>query len=212
MAEWWRQLESDLAAADQAIQREHQAAIAAGKPWPPERRPQSEPEHVPKPESNLRTAQEADVQSGPDDQAARLDELFAQATGAAERLPRKRLTGTPEPSTPLVSSEKPMQSPRPPRRPKPHTRQTSSCQSGCAGAPAIVAIVTLYSRCACCEMSWPVSSLTRRATLSERAGMRDSHPARAMRGRPARGIVAARRGTRASEAISGVVMRPGDTR
>ncbi len=90
MAEWWRQLESDLAAADQAIQREHQAAIAAGKPWPPERRPQSEPEHVPKPESNLRTAQEADVQSGPDDQAARLDELFAQATGAAERFTKEK--------------------------------------------------------------------------------------------------------------------------
>jgi len=37
MVEWRRQLEADIAAVDRAIEREHQAAIAAGKPWPPER-------------------------------------------------------------------------------------------------------------------------------------------------------------------------------
>ena len=37
MAGWWRQLDADLDAMDRAIGREHQAAIAAGKPWPPER-------------------------------------------------------------------------------------------------------------------------------------------------------------------------------
>ena len=44
MVEWWRQLEANLAAVDRAIEREHQAAIAAGEPWPPERNPQPEAE------------------------------------------------------------------------------------------------------------------------------------------------------------------------
>ena len=37
MAGWWRQLDADLDAIDRALGRERQAAIAAGKPWPPER-------------------------------------------------------------------------------------------------------------------------------------------------------------------------------
>jgi hypothetical protein len=36
MAGWWRQFEADLGAMDRAIEREHQAAIAAGQPWPPQ--------------------------------------------------------------------------------------------------------------------------------------------------------------------------------
>ena len=44
MAGWWRQLDADLDAMDRAIGREHQAAIAAGKPWPPERTAQAENE------------------------------------------------------------------------------------------------------------------------------------------------------------------------
>jgi hypothetical protein len=86
MVQWWRQLEADLAAADRAIQREHQAAIAAGKTWPPERHPQLEAEPTPEPDSSPGAGQEADDRSGPDDQAARLDRLLGQAAGAAQRL------------------------------------------------------------------------------------------------------------------------------
>ena len=39
MVEWWRQLEADLAVVDRAIEREHQAAIAAGSPGRPRTRP-----------------------------------------------------------------------------------------------------------------------------------------------------------------------------
>ena len=42
MAGWWRQFEADPDAMDRAIEREHQAAIAAGKPWPPERTAKAE--------------------------------------------------------------------------------------------------------------------------------------------------------------------------
>jgi len=42
MVEWWRQLEADLAAVDRAIEHEHQPAIAAGQPWPPQRAAQAE--------------------------------------------------------------------------------------------------------------------------------------------------------------------------
>ena len=81
--EWWRQFEADLAAVDWALEREQRAALAAGRPWPPGRQPQTEAEPVPKPDSNPGAEQEADGRFGPDDQAARLDRLLAQTTEAA---------------------------------------------------------------------------------------------------------------------------------
>ena len=46
LVEWNRQFEDDLAAVDRAIAREQQAALDAGKPWPPERKtPEPSPEH-----------------------------------------------------------------------------------------------------------------------------------------------------------------------
>jgi hypothetical protein len=83
MLEWWRQLESNLAGVDRAIEREHQAAVAAGKPWPPERTPQPQSEPVREPESSPGPDPEAYGQSGPNDYTARLDELLAQAAEAA---------------------------------------------------------------------------------------------------------------------------------
>ena len=61
---------------------------------------------------------------------------------------RKRLTGKPEPTTPLVSNEKPMPNPSPPRRPKPHTRQKSNCSHAMrAGLPGHVdAVVDRHAR------------------------------------------------------------------
>jgi hypothetical protein len=82
MANWWRQLDTDLAAVDRAIEREHQAAIAAGRPWPP----QHESGPARGPERGPRSGQEADSQPGPDDQTARLDELLTRAAGAAGRF------------------------------------------------------------------------------------------------------------------------------
>jgi len=82
MVEWWHQLEADLAAVDWALDREHQTAIAAGKPWPP----QHESELVRGPESSPRSDPETDGQPGPDDQTAKLDKLLTQATEEAERF------------------------------------------------------------------------------------------------------------------------------
>lgn len=86
MVEWWRQLEAGLAAVDRAIKREHQAAVAAGIAWPPERYPQPEAEPMPEPDSSPGAGQAADGRLGLDDQAARLDRLVGQALGAAQRL------------------------------------------------------------------------------------------------------------------------------
>jgi hypothetical protein len=80
--EWWRQLESDVAAVDRAIEREQQAALAAGKPWPPQR--ESGPVHWP--ERSPGSDPKADGRPGPDDQTARLDRLRAQAAAAAGRF------------------------------------------------------------------------------------------------------------------------------
>ena len=86
MVERWRQLESDLAAVDRAIEREHQAAIAAGEPWPPKRNPQPGAEPTSEPDSSPGAGQEADGQSGPNDQTVRLDRLLGQATEAAQHF------------------------------------------------------------------------------------------------------------------------------
>jgi len=86
MLEWWRRLETDLAAVDRAIEREHQAADTVGTPWPPVRTPQPGPERVPEPESSPGSGPEADGQPGTRDQAARLDEMLGQVTEAAQRL------------------------------------------------------------------------------------------------------------------------------
>jgi conjugative relaxase-like TrwC/TraI family protein len=39
MAEWWNKFEADLDALERGIEREHQTAITAGQPWPPQREP-----------------------------------------------------------------------------------------------------------------------------------------------------------------------------
>jgi flagellar biosynthesis GTPase FlhF len=71
MAGWWQQFEADLAAAERALEREHQAA-AVGRSWPLQRKQESQARAV------------SDLQ--PDDQAARLDGILGRAAEAAERL------------------------------------------------------------------------------------------------------------------------------
>ncbi len=85
MGKWWRQLEADIAAVDRAIEREHQAAIAAGKPWSPQH--ESGPA---RPERSPGSDPEADGQPGPDDQTARLTKLPAHAAEAAGRFTAER--------------------------------------------------------------------------------------------------------------------------
>jgi hypothetical protein len=41
MATWWREFQADADAMDRAIEREHQAAVCSGKPWPPQRQPEA---------------------------------------------------------------------------------------------------------------------------------------------------------------------------
>ena len=41
MAAWWREFQADADAMDRAIEREHQAAVHDGQPWPPERKPEA---------------------------------------------------------------------------------------------------------------------------------------------------------------------------
>ena len=110
MVEWWRQLEADLAAVDRAIEREHQAAIAAGQPWPPQRAAQAETTpaeaaaviarlqrdgYLPEPNLDLEapTSEPAAAntaaltpQRQPGDRPARLDALQARADEAVHRI------------------------------------------------------------------------------------------------------------------------------
>ena len=80
---WWHQFEADLQAVERAIARQHQAAIDAGEPWPPQRAAE------PDPGLTLETSpqdQAAPAQPEQDDRAARLDELLARADQAAQRI------------------------------------------------------------------------------------------------------------------------------
>ena len=71
---WWREFEADIEAVERAIARQHQAAIDAGEPWPPHRAPTPAPLPVPS------------LDHGPDDTAARLDDLLARAAATAQRV------------------------------------------------------------------------------------------------------------------------------
>jgi len=110
VAEWWRQLDTDLAAVGRAIEREHQAAIAAGQPWPPQRTAQAQTTHAeaavviarlqrdgylpePNPDPEAATSEPAAAnaaalapQHEPGDRPARLDAWQARADEAVHRI------------------------------------------------------------------------------------------------------------------------------
>ena len=117
MAAWWREFQADADAMDRAIEREHQAAVNDGQPWPPDRKPEAghqEPDAAapgrepqlaysrpgipgaqtdPEPEaSELATSEPEAAGPGPadDGRAARLDELQARADEAARRIDAQR--------------------------------------------------------------------------------------------------------------------------
>ena len=90
-AGWWREFEADLQAAERAIARQHQAAIDAGEPWPPQRTPEPNPSSAPEPDAGPTSKANPEVEPAPakpeqDDRSARLDELLARADQAARHL------------------------------------------------------------------------------------------------------------------------------
>jgi hypothetical protein len=110
MAGWWRQFEADLGAMDRAIEREHQAAIAAGQPWPPQHTAQvpaacaeaaaviarlqhggylresgPDPE-IPSPGPAAPDSEAPAAQREAGDRSVRLDALQARADQAAHRI------------------------------------------------------------------------------------------------------------------------------
>ena len=117
MATWWREFQADADAMDRAIQREHQAAVNDGQPWPPQRQPEAgyeEPDAAargrePQLAYSLAGIPEAQTVSEPevsepgtsgteaagprpadDGRAARLDELQACVDEAARRIDAQR--------------------------------------------------------------------------------------------------------------------------
>jgi conjugative relaxase-like TrwC/TraI family protein len=82
IGEWWRQLETDLAAVDLAIERERQAAIAAGQPWPPQRTAQAETTHAKAAAVIARLPREGYLLEPNLDPEARTPEPAAANTGA----------------------------------------------------------------------------------------------------------------------------------
>ena len=117
MAAWWREFQADADAMDRAIEREHQAAVYDGQPWPPERKPEAgheEPDTAapgrepqleqprpgipgtqtePEPDASKPGTPEpeaAEPVPADDGRAARLDELQARADEAARRIDAQR--------------------------------------------------------------------------------------------------------------------------
>ena len=113
MAAWWREFQADADAMDRAIERERQAAVYHGQPWPPEakhvgshaaalgRDPQLEQswpgtagtQTDPEPDaSELETPAPEATEAGlaDDGRAARLDHLQARVDEAARRIDAQR--------------------------------------------------------------------------------------------------------------------------
>ena len=113
MASWWREFQAHADAVDRALDREHQAAICEGRPWPPVRKPDAgheepeaaAPEREPQPGQSRPGMPEASTEPEPsatepeipepeaagpvpadDGRTARLDELQARADEAARRI------------------------------------------------------------------------------------------------------------------------------
>lgn len=91
VAGWWRELEADAQVLERAIARQHQAAIDAGAPWPPQRGPGPDSLSAPEPEPGSAPKTSPQDQSVParhaqDDRAPRLDELLARAAQAVQCL------------------------------------------------------------------------------------------------------------------------------
>jgi hypothetical protein len=117
MAPWWPEFQADADAMDRAIEREHQAAVGHGQPWPPERKPEAAREEpdaaapgrepqleqprpgIPGAQTELEpetskpdtprpeTAEPVPADSG---RAARLDELRARTDEATRRIGAQR--------------------------------------------------------------------------------------------------------------------------
>ncbi len=90
-ARWWSQFEADLQAAERAIARRHQAAIDAGEPWPPQRIAEPNPSSAPEPDAGPTPKaspenEPAPTKPGQGNRTARLDQLFARAGQAAQRI------------------------------------------------------------------------------------------------------------------------------
>lgn len=81
--EWLRQFEADMAAVERAIEREHQAAIDAGQPWPPTRRQHTAVGPGTTPETNLAGTEPAAEHDNSD---ARITETITDAAQAAQFL------------------------------------------------------------------------------------------------------------------------------
>jgi hypothetical protein len=117
MVDWWREFQTDADAMDRAIEREHQAAVSDGQPWPQERKPEagheepdaaaprrepqleqsrpgitgSQTDHEPDTSEPETPAAEATEPGLADDgRAARLDELQVRADEAARRIDARR--------------------------------------------------------------------------------------------------------------------------
>ena len=79
-----RQFEADMAAVERSIEREHQAAIDVGQPWPPARLPDAG--HGATPEIELSADERAAEHDAP---AARITEAITEAISDVEQAARQ---------------------------------------------------------------------------------------------------------------------------
>jgi flagellin-like hook-associated protein FlgL len=117
MADWWQGFQAEADAVDRAIEREHQAAVDDGQPWPPERKPEAgheepdaaTPRREPQLEQSRQGIRRSQTDPEPDTsepetptpeatepgladdgRATRLDELQARSDEAARRIDTQR--------------------------------------------------------------------------------------------------------------------------
>jgi flagellar biosynthesis GTPase FlhF len=80
--EWFRRFDADIAGVGRTLDAEHQAAVAAGQPWPPQRHREREPEPGPAPgDTTLQWWRQLDT---PDPDAAHVDPAWHAQVKAAQ--------------------------------------------------------------------------------------------------------------------------------
>ena len=107
--EWLRQFEADMAAVERSIEREHQAALDAGQPWPPARQPLAEVSPGTEPEIELsETGPAMEHDARPRHPLKRSPRWNRQPAST----PTNRPAGRPASTTPRALAGKPKPSPR----------------------------------------------------------------------------------------------------
>jgi TrwC relaxase/AAA domain len=135
LAAWWRQFEADVDQVEKAIDRERQAALDEGRPWPPERQPQDEAAaDVAESDAQAGDDTRADLKPAPTEIEDPPDLEAGQKPCDTPGAPRAAGTASPRGAQPPPSPP----APEPPAEPEPPTEVGAGAGTSNKTGPSVV--------------------------------------------------------------------------